>query len=251
MGLLEGKVAVVTGGGRGIGRGIARAFTCEGGRVAVVDIDKDTAATTAAELSELGASGLAVQCDVSSRDQVDDCVGMTLDAFGQIDILVNAAIAGAPVVPLVDTTEALIASMWESGPLGTFNMMQACYLHLRDRHGAIINFGSAAGINGVAGYGAYAPAKEAVRSLSKVAAREWARDGIRVNVICPHANSPLAQEWAAADPDRAARTYAAIPLGRIGDCEQDIGSAAVFLASHLSSYVTGHTLILDGGGYML
>jgi NAD(P)-dependent dehydrogenase (short-subunit alcohol dehydrogenase family) len=251
MGLIEGKVAIVTGAGRGIGRGIALAFAHEGGSVAVVDIDRQGAERTASEVAEAGGKSVAVPCDVRSRVEVDACVESTVSALGAVDILVNAAIAGAPVIPLVDTTLDLMTLMWESGPLGTFFMMQACYPHLRGRNGKIVNFGSASGINGGMGYGAYGPAKEAVRCLSKVAAREWGKEGIRVNVICPHANSPLQQEWEAADPDRAAAVYATIPLGRVGDCEDDIGSATLFLASDLSSYVTGHTLMVDGGRHML
>jgi NAD(P)-dependent dehydrogenase (short-subunit alcohol dehydrogenase family) len=251
MGMLDGKVAIVTGAGQGIGRGIARVFAREGAHVTIADIDQERADRTAGELRELGGQGLAAPCDVSRRDQVDSCVMATLDRFGAVDVLVNAAIAGAPVIPLVDTTYELMTLMWESGPLGTFFMMQACYPHLRGRDGKIVNFASAVGIGGAEGYGAYAPAKEAVRSLSKVAAREWGREGIRVNVICPHANSPLQQAWASADPARAEAAYAGIPLGRVGDCEDDIGTAALFLASDLSSYVTGHTLMVDGGKYLL
>jgi len=251
MGLLDGKVAIVTGAGRGIGRGIAHAFASEGADVAVVDINKQSADQTAAELPELGAKGLAIACDVRDREQVAGCVRSTLEEFGQLDIVVNAAIAGAPVVPFIDTDAEMMSLMYESGPLGTFFMMQEAYPHMKNRNGKIINFGSAAGIIGGVGYTAYAPAKEAVRSLSKVAANEWGEEGIRVNVICPHANSPLQQQWAAEFPDRAAEVYATIPLRRVGDCRDDVGEAAVFLASDLSSYVTGHTLMVDGGRHML
>lgn len=251
MGLLEGKVAIVTGAGRGIGRGIAHAFANEGANVAIVDINKESAESVADELPELGAKGLGIACDVRDRNQVNACVKAAIDEFGQLDILVNAAIAGAPVVPLMDTTAEMMNLMYESGPLGTFFMMQEAYPHMKGRNAKIINFASAAGIIGGPGYGAYAPAKEAVRSLSKVAANEWGVDGIRVNVVCPHANSPLQKEWEAQFPDRAAEVYATIPLRRVGDCKDDVGEAVVFLASDLSSYITGHTLMVDGGRHML
>src|SRR5437764_517613 len=117
---------------------------------------------------------------------------------------------------------------------------------MKGRNAKVINFGSGAGIMGREGYAAYGTAKEAIRSLTKVAAREWGREGIRVNVICPHASSPGYERWAAANPELAAGAAAYSTSGRVGDCELDIGRAALFLASDDSSYVSGHTLIVDG-----
>jgi NAD(P)-dependent dehydrogenase (short-subunit alcohol dehydrogenase family) len=249
--LLLDKVAIVTGAAQGIGRGIAHAFARQGADVAVVDIAGDRAAKTADELMGLGRKAIAVACDVSRRDDVDRAVAETIGALGGVEILVNTAIAGAPKVPLLETTDDLMMSMFGSGTMGTLYFMQACYEQLRERSGRIINFGSGAAVDGSPGYAAYGPAKEGIRSLSKVAAREWGPEGIRVNIICPHANSPLQQYWAEREPGITEQAISRTPLRRLGDCEDDIGRAAVFLASDLSAYVTGQTLMVDGGLRML
>jgi NAD(P)-dependent dehydrogenase (short-subunit alcohol dehydrogenase family) len=246
-GLLDGKVAIVTGAGQGIGRGIALMFSAEGANIVVVDLDKESAADTAAEVVTRGGQALAVCCDVGHRSEIDDCVEQTMSTFGAIDILVNTAIAGAPRVPFLETTEELAEVMWRSGPLGTMHFIQACHPHMRGHDAKVINFASGAAISGDIGYAAYAPAKEGVRVLTKVAARELGPDGIRVNAICPAAKTRLMQAWIDEDPEQAAAVEATIPLRRFGDPEVDIPMAAVFLASDYSRYVTGHTMMVDGG----
>jgi NAD(P)-dependent dehydrogenase (short-subunit alcohol dehydrogenase family) len=245
--LLTGKAAIVTGAAQGIGRGIARMFAAEGARVAVVDLDESGASAVADEIRAAEGAAIAVPCDVGDRRQVDEVVRATVEAFGRVDILVNTAIAGAPRVPFLETTEELAEAMWRSGPLGTMHFTQACHPFMKGRDAKVINFASGGGYDGQVGYAAYAPAKEGVRALTKVAARELGPDGIRVNAIFPAAKTRLMQAWMDEDPERAAAIEATVPLGRFGDPDVDIPLAAVFLASDYSRYVTGHTLAVDGG----
>ena len=244
---MSGRVAVVTGGGQGIGRGASLALASEGAAIAVLDLDAETAATTAKECEARGADAIAVACDVSDRDSVDRAVAEVVDRMGGIDTVVTCAISKVVVQPFEVTTIGEIDVMWRVGYLGVVNVMQACLPHLRERRGSVINFGSGAGVRGSAGYATYAPVKEAVRALTRVAAGEWGSAGVRVNAICPFARSEQFEEWAAAYPEQEALAGASAILGRVGDCESDIGRAVVFLASDDASFITGHTLMVDGG----
>jgi NAD(P)-dependent dehydrogenase (short-subunit alcohol dehydrogenase family) len=251
-GRLEGRVAIVTGAGQGVGRGIALAFAREGARVVVAEFDAARGSAVAAEIEALGRPALSVQCDVTSRSSVDAAVAAAVEAFGGIDVLVNnAQRAPAAPLPLMEHTEETLDLCFDTGFRGTFHFMQACYPHLKQRGGRVINVGSGAGIDGIVGQAAYGAAKEAIRALSKTAAREWGPDGINVNVICPLAKSPGVEKLLELAPEMEKRMTAGNPIARIGDCETDIGPVAVFLASDDARYVTGHTLPADGGSAIL
>jgi NAD(P)-dependent dehydrogenase (short-subunit alcohol dehydrogenase family) len=251
MGRLDGKVAIVTGAGRGVGRGIAKAFAKEGAAIAIAEITESGGRAAAAELEALGARALFVHTDVAQRAQVDACVQAVLARFGHIDILVNnAARAPGRLVPFVEHDDATFALCMDA-LRGTVYCMQAVYPHLPKPGGRVINLGSAAGYEGNAGQAAYAAAKEAIRAVSRSAAREWGAQGITVNVICPFANSPGWLAFAEQNPKFAEGVARGRPVPRVGDCEEDIGRAALFFATADSSYVTGHTLAVDGGAAML
>ncbi len=244
---LAAKVALVTGGGQGIGRGIACAFASEGARVAIVDIDEPAAARSAAACEQRGADAIGLRCDVSDRGDVDRAVEAVVERFGRLDIAVTCALPKIAVQPFESTGVARMEEVWRVGYMGVVHVMQACLPHLRRTRGSVINFGSGAGIGAGAGYAAYAPVKEAVRAITRVAAREWGAQGVRVNAICPFARSEQFEEWAARNPEHARMAEASAALGRAGDCERDIGRAAVFLASDDAAFVTGHSLMVDGG----
>jgi NAD(P)-dependent dehydrogenase (short-subunit alcohol dehydrogenase family) len=185
---------------------------------------------------------------VSRREACEAAVEATVKELGGIDILVNNAGWSKTGVPLMQVDDAQFTRTLEINTMATFWMMQLCQPHLVARGGgSIINFASGAGTQGLPGEGPYAAAKEAIRGLTRVAANEWGPEGIRVNVICPFASSPGMVAWSKVDPKGYEATIGRIPLRRAGDCEDDIGGVAVFLASDDSAYVTGQTMMVDGG----
>lgn len=251
-GRLSGKVAIVTGAGQGVGRGIALAFAREGADVVVADFNEETGTAVVKEIEALGGRAQFVACDVRSRESIDAAVAASIAAFGGIDVLVNNAQRANPApVPLVEHTDELVDLCFATGYRASLHFMQACYPHLKERGGRVINLGSSAGLEGMAGQAAYGANKEAIRALSKTAAREWGPEGINVNILCPFARSPGVERFLELAPDMEKRLLAGQPLGRIGDCEKDIGPVAVFLASDDSRYITGHTVPADGGGTMI
>jgi len=251
MGKLKDKVALVTGAGRGLGRGIALELAREGAAVVIAELDPITAGQTAEEIEALGSRALAVATDAGKRDQVNAAVAAAEQAFGRIDILVNNAQTQRQQVNFEDTTDDDMQVVLASGVLATFYFMQACFPLLRRRGGKIINVASAAGLVGYPGWTSYAVSKEGIRALTKVAANEWGQHKINVNVICPAAETPSFEEWSGNHPDLAEQMIGSIPLGHLGDPEADIGRAVVFLAGPDSDFITGLTMMVDGGQTIL
>jgi NAD(P)-dependent dehydrogenase (short-subunit alcohol dehydrogenase family) len=250
MGRLEGRVAIITGAGFGIGRGIARRFAREGASVVVAEIDRQAGERTAAELDQLGGHGLFVATDVADKAQIDAAVAATVDAFGRLDIVVNNAWAGGTFKRLEHKTDDDMLHGVRLGYMATFWMLQAAFPHLKRRGGAIVTLCSLNGVNAHMYSAEYNGAKEAARALTRTAAREWARHGIRANVICPAAATEAYRAFAAMAPANAADMLKQNPMGRMGDPEDDIGGVALFLASDDARYLTGNTLFVDGGSHI-
>ncbi|TXS90172.1 SDR family oxidoreductase [Parahaliea maris] len=244
--LLENKVALVTGAGQGVGQGIALALAAEGAKVAVTGRTLEKLENTCAEIQARGGEALPLVCDVKSPESLASTVDAVVTHFGGLNILVNNA-QEVPLGTLHQVDEEAFARGWESGPMATFRLMKLCYPHLKG-DGVIVNLASSAGKRwDMTGYGAYAATKEAIRSLTRAAASEWAVDGIRTNVILPHAMSPGLAWWTENNPEEAEAFIATIPQRRIGDCEADIGRYVAMLCSDYSSYVNGQSIGLDGG----
>jgi NAD(P)-dependent dehydrogenase (short-subunit alcohol dehydrogenase family) len=247
MGTLDGRVGIVTGGGQGIGRGIALALAKEG--MAVVVVDRDAAATeaTIGELRTFVPSCLGVVGDVSDAELSDRAVATTLDATGRVDALVNGAQAMRSGVPLQEHSDADFDLALSTGLWGAFRFMRACFAPLSVRGGSIVNIVSSAGTHGLAGFAGYAAAKEGIRGLTKVAANEWGVHEIRVNALAPQATSSATEAYFAAHPERLAAKLAQRPIKRDGDAEQDIGRTVVFLVGPDARFITGTTLMVNGG----
>ena len=243
---LKDKVALVTGGSSGIGRGICHAFAKEGASILFVGLNEQKGKNTERELLELGCEAKYVQADLTDRAKLPSIVEKTIEHFGKMDILVNNAHASKNV-SFEDTTEEIMDLSFDSGFWPTYVLMRNALPYLKESRGKIINFASGAGLEGLSKQTSYAAAKEAIRAISRVAANEWGRYGINVNIISPIANSPGIEHWHENNPNSYNKMIATIPLRRLGDCENDIGRTAVFLASSDADYITGQTLMVDGG----
>ena len=248
MAILHDKTAIVTGAGQGIGRGIALAFAKEGAAVAVAGRTESKLVETVKLIEEAGGRALAILCDVSRAEDITHTVERTAAAFGGIDILVNNAYDGV-LGPLLSVDDESFMRGIVAGPLATFRFMRACHPHMKGRGGGdIVNLATSAAVRWDArNYGPYAVAKQGIRALTRAAACEWGTDGIRVISIAPHARSPSLARWIDAHPSEAEDFFRTIPLGRIGDCELDIGRAVVALIGPAMRYLTGATVPLDGG----
>jgi NAD(P)-dependent dehydrogenase (short-subunit alcohol dehydrogenase family) len=248
-GRLENRVALITGAGQGICRAISLSFAREGADIAVVDLDSARAESTAEAVRALGRRAAWIVADVGLRADCERAVEETVRELGGLDVLVNGAAWAQPNTPIHETSDALYQRTMDVCMTSVFWTMRAAYPHLKKSgHGSVINFASNAGTEGMAGNAVYAASKEAIRGFSRSLAREWGRDGIRVNMIRPIATSPGLAGWIEENPKAAAAQARAIPLGRFGDCEADIAPVAVFLASDDSRYLTAVTLPADGGG---
>lgn len=245
---LAGKVALVTGGGQGVGQGVALALASEGVAVTITGRTLAKVEETARLITERGGKALPLEGNVKDAADLASMVDQTVATFGGLDILVNNA-QEVPLGKLADVTDEAFLAGFESGPLATHRLMKLARPHMAARGGGtIFNFCSSAGIRwDMTGYGAYAAVKQAIRSLTRAAAAEWGAEGIRALTIAPHAESPGLKWWLENNPEEARAFFKTIPLGRIGKLEEDIGRAIVALCGQDLGYLTGATIPLDGG----
>jgi NAD(P)-dependent dehydrogenase (short-subunit alcohol dehydrogenase family) len=251
MGRLAGRVALITGAGQGVGLGIAQAFSAEGACVVITGRDAARLAAALPEIEARGGKAIACPGDAALKENAEQAVRTAVEVFGRLDIVVNNAQARRSGVPVEDILPEDMDLAFRSGPYATLFHMQAAFPHLRARGGSIINFGSKMGMLPMAGIASYAAAKEAIRGLTRAAAREWGRYGIRVNILNPASLSPGAKAYFASRTEEYERLRQDLALGYFGEAETDIGAAAVFLASDDGRYVTGQTINVDGGQLML
>ena len=261
MGFLTGKTAIITGAGRAvlkdgscgsIGYGIATAYAKEGANLVITGRNVKKLEAAKQELESLyGIKVLTVQADVcaggNNEATVANVVKQAVDTFGGIQVLINNAQASASGVPLTEhTTEQFDLAIY-SGLYAAFYYMKACYPYLAESHGSVINFASGAGLFGNFGQSAYAAAKEGIRGMSRVAATEWGKDGINVNIVCPLAWTAQLENFQKAYPDAFKANVKMPPMGHYGDAELEIGRVCVQLAMPDFKYMSGETLTLEGG----
>jgi NAD(P)-dependent dehydrogenase (short-subunit alcohol dehydrogenase family) len=251
VGKLEGKVAIVTGGGQGIGEAIAVAYAAEGAKVLVTGRTLGKLEDVVARIAAAGGTALALDALAGEKAQSEATIARALSEWGRIDVLVNNAHTFTDYLPLADPKmEEHCKVDFQSAFFGSLQLMQACHPHMvAQGGGSIINMGSSYGIRCEPGFLAYAASKEAIRALTKTAAREWGKDRIRVNTILPSALSPKAL-WYLEESKTYDAELAKVAMGRFG-APEDIAPTAIFLASDASDFVTGQTIGVEGGATML
>jgi NAD(P)-dependent dehydrogenase (short-subunit alcohol dehydrogenase family) len=248
---LEGKVAIITGAGQGIGEAIARAYAREGARVLITGRTLSKLEGVASQVRGAGGEVIALEALAGDGRHAEMTVRRAISDWGRVDVLVNNAHTFTDFLALEDRRmeEHCLIDL-QSAFIGSLQLMQLCFPYMRDQGGgSIINMGSSYGIRCEPGFLAYAASKEAIRALTKTAAREWGKHRIRVNTILPAALSPKAV-WYLEDSGTYDLELAKVALGKFGE-PSDISPTAIFLASDESDFVTGQTIGVEGGATML
>ncbi|MEQ8840514.1 MAG: SDR family oxidoreductase [Acidimicrobiales bacterium] len=250
-GLLDGRVAIVTGAGQGVGEGIAAAMAAAGATVLIAARRAETGEPAAARIRDAGGTAQFVRCDVTERADVDHAVATAIADHGRLDVMVHNAVSPpGPPRQIQDVDDETIALQIATSTTAAFHCAQAAFPYLRADYGTFILLTSPAGIEGSGHLPMYGTVKGAQRGILKSLAREWGPAGVRVNAIAPVAWTPAMDVATEANPTLEARLRGRTPLQRIGDPTDDIGPVAVFLASPMARHMTGQTLAVDGGRYL-
>lgn len=249
--LLEGKIALVTGAGGGVGRGIAAALALAGATVIVTARRATTGEETVDLIESRGGHAVSAVCDVTVRADIERAVSVARD-LGGLDVLVHNAVSGLANEPVA--LEDIDEQRWDAiaavSVRASFDCAQLAYPLLRERRGRLIFLTSTSGVMGSQFLPPYAAVKAAQRGLAKSLAREWGPLGITVNCVAPLALTPAMEHYFSKNPVAEERIIARTPMRRLGDPERDTGAATVFLASDAASYITGQTLVVDGGSFL-
>jgi len=246
MGRLQDKVAVITGAGTGMGRAMAMLFAKEGARVAVLSRTAANVDRTVRDIVDAGGAAMGITIDISDAPAIKPAIDRVVETLGPVDILVNNAHDVSTVMShVIDLGDAQLQRQFDVGPFAYLHFMQACYPHMAGRYGRVINFASCTGVSGDAGYTPYVMAKEAVRGLTRVAAREWGGEKITVNCILPIAVTP--GFTANSTQEEIPLEMPVLPIPRFGSPEEDVAPVALFLASADAQYMTGYCMMVDGG----
>lgn len=244
----DGKVAFITGGGSGLGRTTALAFTRGGASVAVAGLGREELEETVRLIKQEGGRGVAIACDVTKNDEVRAAVGRTIEAFGRLDFAFNNAGVEQPTKPLVDVTEDEWDRLLDINLRGVFLCMKyELPQMLKQGGGVIVNTGSGASVMGIAGQTAYCAAKFGLIGLTKAAALDYASSNIRVNAVCPgYVDTPMMQRFTGGTPEGRQNVIDNVPAGRPATPEE-IAGTVVWLCSDAAAYVIGHAMVIDGG----
>jgi NAD(P)-dependent dehydrogenase (short-subunit alcohol dehydrogenase family) len=247
-----GKIAVVTGAADGIGAATVRAFVAEGAAgVVVADRSVEAGEAVTADLRERGADAVFVRTDVGIRSDVESMIDAALERWDRVDVLVNNAWGGGTLARVEHKTTESVERAFAVGFEGPLWAMQRAFRSMRAQGwGRVINLCSLNGVNAHIGTLEYNATKEALRTLTRTAAREWASYGIVVNAVCPGAKTGASRAVFAAHPELERAADATNPMGRLGDPDDDIAPVLCFLASDACRYLTGNTLFVDGGSHI-
>ncbi|MGX1858402.1 SDR family NAD(P)-dependent oxidoreductase [Dietzia sp. NPDC055340] len=245
---LAGKVAVVTGGGQGVGRGISLGLAESGAAILLVGRTREKLHGVADEIRAAGGTAECLAVNITHEGSPNAIIESAIEYFGGFDILVNNANMARPM-PLSDYPDDGFRKAFDAGPGIALTLMKLARPIMKQRGGGVIlNLVTSAAVRwDPSNYGVYGAVKEAMRALTRAAAYEWAADGIRALNIAPHAHSPGLDWWMENNPEEAAEFIAAIPAGRVGDPLDDIGRPVAWLCSAEASYLSGATIPLDGG----